>query len=54
MKVQEISYNREVKCVTKAPYPAEIINTMKKGGYKVREYDLDEKEDKKSSKMTKK
>ena len=53
MKVQEISFNGEVKCVTAVPYPTEVISSMKKGGYKVKEYDLDEKEDKKSPKKTK-
>lgn len=53
MKIQEISYNGEIKCITKVPYPTEVINAMKKGGYKVKEYDLDEKEDKKSAKKTK-
>ena len=54
MKVQEISYNGEVKCVTKVPYSADIVSVMKRGGYKVKEYDLDEKEGKNPSKKTKK
>lgn len=54
MKIQEISYNGEIKCITKVTYPVEVVNAMKKGGYKVKEYELEEKEGKNPSKKTKK
>lgn len=34
---QIISFDKKVKCVTTVPYPPEIIKSMKKAGYKVRE-----------------
>lgn len=34
---QIITKDRVVKCVTKVPYPPEIVAQMKKAGYKVKE-----------------
>ena len=34
---QIITLDNKVKCVTTVPYPPEIIKSMKKAGYKVKE-----------------
>ena len=34
---QTISKDKKVMCVTTVPYPPEIIKSMKKAGYKVKE-----------------
>lgn len=43
--MQEISKNGKVYCVTQEPYPEEVVKTMKKSGYKVKE--VNDKKDKK-------
>lgn len=35
--MQEISKNGKVYCVTQEPYPEEVVKTMKKSGYRVKE-----------------
>lgn len=34
---QIITKDNKVYCVTEVPYPAEVIRSMKKAGYKVKE-----------------
>lgn len=34
---QIISKDKKVYCVTEVPYPAEVVKSMKKAGYKVKE-----------------
>lgn len=34
---QIITLDKTVKCVTTVPYPPEIIKSMKKAGYKIKE-----------------
>lgn len=34
---QTVSYRGAVKCVTRIPYPEEVVKQMKKAGYRVKE-----------------
>lgn len=43
--MQEISKNGKVYCVTQEPYPEEVVKTMKKSGYKVKEVKDNKKKD---------
>lgn len=42
---QVIMDGKRVVCVTKEPYPQDIIKSMKKAGYKVKEVEEYESED---------